>query len=403
MTQWVDTAPTPSPRSAPILALLKQAAAQRTDDIQQQRRLAEALTAARDRSAAITAWRRVIAAAPHDAAAWRHLGRLLLENRQVPEAVEAFEQLCARTPDSADSYIHLGRALRSIGAPDAADKAMDRAIALSPDDPVCIRTVGRRLLQAGMGAALAEHIFAAADRVGWNTRLLDHLLAAHALQGHSAEVASMLNYNDLVRQQIVMPPQPHASLSDFNAAIAEELSVSERPISTGEYQTDVVNNGITLTGGAVDAAVYSHRPTPACAALTKLFRQAYADYCVTVAGGAHPIHWQLMPARAIVKGDGHLTRRTGFIKPHTHLESWLVGVYYAAVPEIGAGDNSGCLEFGPPEALSHIPESVWPRFLVRPVPGLLVLFPGYLPHWTVPNTVDENRMVLAFDVMPSHA
>jgi len=403
MTQWVDTAPTPSPRSAPILTLLKRAAAQRTDDIQQQRRLAEALTAARDKSAAIEAWQRVIAAAPHDAAAWRQLGRLLLENRQVPQAVQAFERLCAQTPDSADSYILLARALRGMGAQDAADDAMDRAIALSPDDPMCLRAAGRRLLRAGKGAALVEHTLRAADRVGWNTRLLDHLLAAHALQGHSAEVAAMLNYSDLVRQELVAPPEPYASLSDFNAAIAEELCVNLRPISTGEYQTDVVANGITLRGGAVDAAAYSNRPSPACETLTKLFKQAYAAFCETVARAGHPIYRQLMPARAAVVGDGHLTRRTGYVKPHTHLESWMVGVYYVAVPEIDAGDNSGCLEFGPAEGLEHVPESVWPRYLVRPTPGLMVLFPGYLSHWTVPNRADENRIVLAFNVVPSNA
>lgn len=403
MTQWVDTAPRPSLRSAHILALLKQAAAQRTDDIRQQRRLAEALTAARDRSAAIEAWRRVIAAAPLDAAAWRQLGRLLLENRQVPQAVQTFKRLCAQTPDSADSYILLARALRGMGAQDAAEDAMDRAIALSPDDPMCIRAAGRRLLRAGMGAALAEHTLRAAGRVGWSTRLLDHLLAARALQGHSAEVAAMLNYSDLVRQELVAPPEPYTSLWNFNAAIAEELCASERPISTGEYQTDLVNNGITLTGGAVDAAVYTNRPSPACEALTKLFKQAYAAFCETAARAGHPIHWRLMPARAAVVGDGHLTRRTGFIKPHTHLESWLVGVYYVAVPEIGADDNSGSLEFGPPADLSHIPESVWPHHLVRPTPGLMVLFPGYLSHWTVPNRTDENRIVLAFNVVPSNA
>ena len=59
MTQWVNTGPTLSSRSAPVLALLKEAAARRPDDIQGQRRLAEALTAARALSAAIDTWRRV--------------------------------------------------------------------------------------------------------------------------------------------------------------------------------------------------------------------------------------------------------------------------------------------------------------------------------------------------------
>jgi tetratricopeptide (TPR) repeat protein len=403
MTQWVDTGPKPSPRDGAILALLKQAAVQRPDDIPLQRRLAQALTATRALDAAIETWQRVAAATPHDATAWCELGRLLLENRQVPQAVEAFEQLCAHTPHRAGSYIHLERALRALGAKDAAEAALDRAIALSPDDPLCTRAVGRRLLRAGMGAALAEHTLSAANRLGWSTWLIDHFLAAHALQGHTAEVAAMLNYDGLVRQELVTPPEPYASLPEFNAAIAEELSEGLRPISTEEYQTDFINKGVALTGGAVDAAHYADRPTPACEALIGLFKQTYAAYCVTAAAASHPTHWQLMPARASIVGGGHVTRRTAHVKPHTHAGSWLVGVYYVAVPQTDADDTSSCLEFGPPVDLEDVPQGVWPHYLIRPSPGLFVLFPGYISHWTVPNTAEEARIVLSFDVQPATA
>ena len=115
------------------------------------------------------------------------------------------------------------------------------------DDDFCAQEKAQRSLTIS---------YAAADRVGWSTWLVDDFLAAHALQGHDVEVASMLNYGDLVYQHLIAPPEPYASLSDFNSAIAEELSVRLRSTSTGEYQTDVVNKGITLTGGAVDAAIF---------------------------------------------------------------------------------------------------------------------------------------------------
>lgn len=401
LTQWIEPGPPASPRLASVCALLQQASSRNPADVSLQRRLAEALTAMRASEPAIEAWRRVIAADPGDAAACRELGRLLLDARQAKQAAETFERLCALTPTDPSSYLLLARALRTVGAGNAAETAFDRAIALAPDDPACVRAAGRRLLRAGKGAELADHVQSAVAHSGWSTRLLDHLLAAHALLGHGAEAGALLNYPAVVDQEIIAPPAPYASLSEFNTALTEELRASLKIQRSGEYQTDVVNDGLSFAGGAVNAAVNCGRPTPACDALTNAFKARYANYCETVLGEGHQLHRRLLPSHAVVTGGGHFTRQTGHIAPHTHSGSWLVGVYYVAVPETAEDDESGCLKFGPPPEIGTISPNLWPRYLVRPAPGLFVLFPGYLCHWSIPIRLDEDRVVLSFDAIPT--
>ena len=88
--------------------------------------------------------------------------------------------------------------------------------------------------------------------------------------------------------------------------------------------------------------------------------------------------------------------------PHIHPAGWLSGVYYASVPKsIADGDpaHSGWLELGtPPSDLPPPERPLIRRF--RPEPGLLVLFPSYLYHRTIPFEDDSPRISIAFDIEP---
>jgi hypothetical protein len=60
--------------------------------------------------------------------------------------------------------------------------------------------------------------------------------------------------------------------------------------------------------------------------------------------------------------------------------------------------HAGWLAFGEPGIT--IP-GLGPDHLVRPEPGMLVLFPSYMWHGTVPFTAGGRRLTAAFDVVPA--
>jgi hypothetical protein len=94
----------------------------------------------------------------------------------------------------------------------------------------------------------------------------------------------------------------------------------------------------------------------------------------------------------------------GKMLPHIHADGWLSGVYYVDVPGVvndPAANRAGWLKLGTPRAdikLSRDPIIG----TVKPEPGLIVTFPSYLWHDTIPlpasNT--EQRLCLAFDLHP---
>ena len=88
---------------------------------------------------------------------------------------------------------------------------------------------------------------------------------------------------------------------------------------------------------------------------------------------------------------------------HTHPDGWVSGVYYAQVPDTVRSDDvsqAGWIEFGRPlpdlmgDAVPHTRR-------LQPAAGMLVLFPSYFYHETVPFQGDEQRISIAFDATPS--
>ena len=81
---------------------------------------------------------------------------------------------------------------------------------------------------------------------------------------------------------------------------------------------------------------------------------------------------------------------------HIHPEALVSGVYYVSVPEsikqASQPDNrQGFLLFSQPETNNN-------RY-IQPREGLIVLFPSYLYHETLPLEYEETRICVAFDVI----
>jgi hypothetical protein len=79
----------------------------------------------------------------------------------------------------------------------------------------------------------------------------------------------------------------------------------------------------------------------------------------------------------------------------------LSGVYYARVPDFiagGSGGQAGWIEFGRPP--DHFHNETQPETRAfRPEAGLMILFPSYFYHRTIPFEESGIRISIAFDLM----
>ena len=110
---------------------------------------------------------------------------------------------------------------------------------------------------------------------------------------------------------------------------------------------------------------------------------------------APPINWTLSVWGVVMQGGGHQI-------PHIHPAAWLSGVYYAQVSASiarAAESHAGWIAFAETAAMLDGKPDPGAR-LIRPEEGLMVLFPSYFYHGTIPLETDETRISVAFDLMP---
>jgi hypothetical protein len=138
------------------------------------------------------------------------------------------------------------------------------------------------------------------------------------------------------------------------------------------------------------------------AAFEAIVRQAVADYIAAIPPhAAHPFlahppkHWEFASWAAVLHFQGNLT-------PHIHLDGYLSGVYYPQLPAlVGAPEHgqAGFFELGPPPEQFPIKAAV-DSLPIKPEEGLMILFPSYFYHRTIPFEAGERRISIAFDAVP---
>jgi uncharacterized protein (TIGR02466 family) len=92
-------------------------------------------------------------------------------------------------------------------------------------------------------------------------------------------------------------------------------------------------------------------------------------------------------------------RSGGSLRPHTHHDSAWSGVYYVEAGDPGSGSDAGYLQLLDPRPAAIARQASVGVRRIRPVPGRMVAFPGWLPHSVQATaTGDSLRICIAWNV-----
>jgi uncharacterized protein (TIGR02466 family) len=103
----------------------------------------------------------------------------------------------------------------------------------------------------------------------------------------------------------------------------------------------------------------------------------------------------ILHAWANVNGQGDFNR------PHTHAGSTWSGTYYVDTGDSGDAEGGTPLHFFDPcqgRANTFLQPVVPGRYSVRPKPGMMILFPSYIPHMVFPHQGARQRISIAFNL-----
>lgn len=342
---------------------------------------------------AVSSYQRALKLDSNRTDAHYNLGIALQEKDEVAEALAAYQQVLDLDPKHVAAQNNVGYALQKLGKLGDAIAAYERAIDIEPHHAQTHVNLGDALLERGEPeAAVAVCDKYLAQHFG-NTAVLAFKAAALCELGDQESVNYLVDFDRFIQPVRLETPAGYASLGDFNAALAHHVrshpTLVPAPTShatrLGKHSGELLDQSkgpIAVLEEIIQSSVKTY------------IRELSTDFEHPFIGG-QPKNFDLT-AWAIVLGS------KGYQLPHIHPSAWLSGVYYVQVPKVFAeADNAhaGWIEFGRPPIHFHCKADPIVK-LFQPEEGLMLLFPSYFYHGTVPFDYDAQRISIAFDILP---
>lgn len=338
-------------------------------------------------------YRKALELDPQHADTLYNLGVLLHEVERYEETVEACQGAINARPHYAESYVNLGYTLHKLDRLDDAERAYEQAIELDPDNAQVHANLGDVKLTRGdphAALALCDRFL---ERHPDDTGMLAFKTIALRECGADDAARALTAYDQFLQARELPAPQGFANLESLNTALTEHIcahpSLVDAPAS--HATRDGKHSGELLV-----------EPKGPMAAWEAALREAIEDFRTRLADVAPHPFVDNMPARYRLTAWSVVLESRGHQIPHIHPSAWMSGVYYVALPDALAAssrDTAGWIEFGQPP--DHYHATMPPERIVKqPREGLLVMFPSYYYHRTIPFEAAGRRISIAFDVLP---
>jgi tetratricopeptide (TPR) repeat protein len=268
----------------------------------------------------------------------------------------------------------------------------ERALHALPDN-VAARTV---LVAAQLGIGDARGALPHCETLLANAPDDQYLIAlkttAWRLLGDE-RYTQLCDYKNLVVPVQLDAPAPWPDMASFLADLGLSLNRLHNPHGH-PLLFQSLRRGTETTQDLVRSA------DPAVQALFRSFAAPIRDYLKIIGQGSDPLRrrnhgtWRF-------NGSWSVRLRTmGHHANHVHPRGWISSACYVGLPDImnDAGREDGVLTFAQPSIITT--PTLDAEYVVRPEVGMLVLFPSYFWHGTVPFSSDQARLTVAFDAVP---
>lgn len=376
-----------------------------------------ALTDLAQMDEAVVSFRKAISIKSDYAIAHESLGNALREQGQFPEAIESYRAALAIKPDFVDAHVDLGITFREMERYDDAIDCFQTAIEIDPDSPPAQQSLANMFWKLEKFEE-ALKIFEAFDTPTSYARSLECLFA-------------LKEYDEFYERQTAPSNNQALNLraSAMNAFASDQLD-RENPDSFCKYPLDFLRVydaldgvdadplfldqltgqlekqaavwepfGKTTVSGYQTPAVLFENPTGPLADLKRIVEdkvtqyraEAFSEDCDFI---------NLFPENYSVNAWYSKLLKGGYKTTHIHPSGWLSGVFYLQCPEMGDREE-GAIEFSLWGYGYPVLNESYPRKRHYPKNGDIVLFPSSLFHGTIPFHTDEERLIVAFDLVPS--
>ena len=386
---------------------------------------------------------------PDFSEAYYNFGNTMRELGIVEEAIIHYRKTLSISPDYAEAHFTLGNVMRELGKLNEAVEHYEKAIAIVPDYVEALNMLGAtRLAQGRLAEALSsfkkvagiDPDFPVHFNIGTTLQGLGQFKEAISSYGRvnspnsrakSLECLYALErYKDfyLGLEELSLVDKKNLRVAAISAFVSQQLNrsdpypfcpqpmkfirlfkcLSEKTKNTN-FDQQLANllkkrtmawepAGNTTIKGFQSPSDLFVQPGQLLSDLEKMIRAKIEGYRSEF-HGADCQFIKLMPKNFALRGWVVRLLKGGHQVEHIHSDGWLSGVYYVQVPKFDS-EEEGSIEFGLWGYDYPILDKNYPRKRLIPETSNLVLFPSSLFHRTIPFQAAEERICIAFDLVP---
>lgn len=356
--------------------------------------LGEANSAAKDFGNAAAAYERAFALQPDTPGLALAFGIALARSGQPAPAAKIFQKALDQGTSPAAVNHNLGNVLVRLKRYDEAITAFRNAAARDPDNPLILYGLGRALIWAGAFEESLAHLTRALEMKPAYLQIVSYKILALRHLGRHDDADALEGLDDMVIPVHLDCPAEFASVKDFNVALRNEIT--GHPALTKEFAGRATRNGAKVDH------MFAANKTPLFEIFEREVRKAFDVAIAQMPRRAGlPIPFEIEGG---YRADmwANVMYRGGHQVPHNHPAGWFSASYYNTLPDrvTASGDaHEGWIEFGG-TAYDFPAAPDMPTRQIQPEEGMMVVFPSYIFHRTIPFESDEIRLSCAFDAKP---
>ena len=360
---------------------------------------------------AIEAYTKALAIKPDYAEVYNNIGITLKDQGKLEQAIEAYTKALAIKPDYAEVNNNMGNVLREQGKPEQAIEAYTKALAIKPD----YAEVNSNMAQSYYKIKQFEEAASFFRKNDSNESQAWFLKCLYELDSQSRfynQLDKLINrgLNNAIIGSFISRSKIRYGLSRENPFCNEPLKyvLKKDLLQKCDFQGVFVKGALKIldegivqnktqgliskgsqTAGNVFGQIGEHREE-----IHDIIRSEIENYKSEFKGSKEGLiaNW---PPNYKLNGWIVKMKNGGTIKPHMHEQGWISGSVYINVPPKVRKDSGNlvvCID-------SEVDQDANSKS-IDVVTGSLCLFPSSLLHYTIPFESDEDRIVMAFDVIP---
>jgi len=327
----------------------------------------------------------------HDDALWATKAALLQGAGDARGSYACLAERAARPQPHPMMLIRAGLAALEF-EPLTALNLAERAMRAQPNNPTARKLLCAAYLGVGDAAAAIAECAVLLMATPDDQYLIAMQTTALRLLNDS-RYEEMCDYDKMVLSTSLETPAGWPDLSSFLTELTSRLNALHNPHGHRLlYQS--------LRQGTETTQDLSRSQDPVIQALFNVFAAPIARYREHIGQGEDALRRR---NRGASRYNGSWSVRlhcAGYHTSHVHPRGWISSACYIQLPDsMRAGHTGeGSLSFGAPGMITT--PSLPAELSVRPEIGLLVLFPSYFWHGTLPFQSEQPRLTVAFDVVP---